>query len=129
MRLILVHLSSILTSTNTARNRKKEKMTTKEAVKDEAETTTNKEFVFEVGMKVGKWEILPEFSGLLRCDAGCNTPSAALFLRSEENKSPMGFCGHHFRKYKDTLNTDSLYALKVKKGEESLSPVKGGRAG
>lgn len=94
----------------------------------EAPATTN-ETPFKVGLTVGRHDLLPEFSGLFRCDAGCNTPSAALFLRAESNTAPLGFCGHHFRRYKGALNVDSLYALKVKEGEESLSKIKGSRAG
>lgn len=103
-------------------------MTTMVDTKESTETKTG-EVTFKVGVKVGRHDLLPEFSGLWRCDAGCNTPSAALFLRSEENESPLGFCGHHFRKHKSALDIESLYALKVKEGEESLSTVKGSRAG
>lgn len=107
-------------------------MSTLEATAPETEAPVEqptKSGIFEVGIALGRTDKLPEFSGLWRCDAGCNTPSAALILRTEENTAPLGFCGHHFRKHKAALDVDSLYAIVVKKGEDSLSTVKGSRAG
>lgn len=85
--------------------------------------------IFKVGIAQGRTDLLPEFSGLERCNAGCNTPSAALFIYSAENEAAIGLCGHHYRKNRSVLDAAGLYALIVKEGEESLATLKGERAG